>query len=181
MIKIFECKDKNYLNKLTVFLDKRRNDKNNNTKKVSLILRDIKKNKIKALIKYEKRFSKNKKINLSKNDINSSLSEIKKTESPFSKAVNLIGVHLNKVKPDILVVFGDRFEMFAGAISAYILRIPIVHIAGGEVSSGSLDEGFRHSITKLSSLHFHRQFLHQWLIRDILNQLHALIDLKSQE
>ena len=43
MIKIFECKDKNYLNKLTVFLDKRRNDKNNNSKKVSLILRDIKK------------------------------------------------------------------------------------------------------------------------------------------
>ena len=44
--------------------------------------------------------------------------------------------------------------MLAATISAYILRIPIVHIAGGEKTSGSLDEGFRHSITKLSNLHF---------------------------
>ena len=44
--------------------------------------------------------------------------------------------------------------MLACDISAYILRIPIVHIAGGEKTNGSLDEGFRHSITKLSNLHF---------------------------
>ena len=44
--------------------------------------------------------------------------------------------------------------MLAATISAYILKIPIVHIAGGEKTSGSLDEGFRHSITKLSNLHF---------------------------
>ena len=44
--------------------------------------------------------------------------------------------------------------MFAAAVSAYILRIPIVHIGGGEKTSGSIDEGFRHSISKLSNLHF---------------------------
>ena len=64
MIKIFECNDKNYLNKLTNFLDKRRNEKNNNKKKVSLILKDIKKNKIKSFIKYEKKFRLNKEITI---------------------------------------------------------------------------------------------------------------------
>lgn len=98
--------------------------------------------------------SKHKKVKIKKFNFLQRNIDKKDVNLTFSKAVNLIGVHLNKVKPDILVVFGDRFEMFAGAISAYILRIPIVHIAGGEVSSGSLDEGFRHSITKLSSLHF---------------------------
>ena len=66
MIKILECNDKNYLNKLINFLDKRRNEKTNNTKKVSLILKDIKKNKINALIKYEKKFSLNKEIKIPK-------------------------------------------------------------------------------------------------------------------
>ena len=61
---------------------------------------------------------------------------------------------LKKINPDIFVTFGDRYEMLAATISAYILKIPIVHIAGGEKTSGSLDEGFRHSITKLSNLHF---------------------------
>ena len=90
-----------------------------------------------------------RKFNFSQNNINN-----KEVNNTFSKIIKLIGIYLNKIKPDIFVVFGDRFEMFAGAISAYILGVPIVHIAGGEVSAGSLDDGFRHSITKLSSLHF---------------------------
>ena len=112
MIKIFECKDKNYLNKLTVFLDKRRNDKNNNTKKVSLILRDIKKNKIKALIKYEKRFSKNKKINLSKNDINSS---IKKLDPEVKKAIDfaykrILNFHSKQLKNVRNITYIDKYK-----------------------------------------------------------------------
>ncbi len=112
MIKIFECKDKNYLNKLTVFLDKRRNDKNNNTKKVSLILRDIKKNKIKALIKYEKRFSKNKKINLSKNDINSS---IKKLDPEVKKAIDfaykrILNFHSKQLKNIRNITYIDKYK-----------------------------------------------------------------------
>lgn len=57
-------------------------------------------------------------------------------------------------RPDVLILLGDRYEIFAIATAAYTLNIPIAHIHGGEVTSGSLDEGFRHSITKLSTLHF---------------------------
>lgn len=59
-----------------------------------------------------------------------------------------------KQKPDILVVLGDRYEALAATISAYLMGIPIAHIAGGEVTSGALDDALRHSITKMSSLHF---------------------------
>jgi len=72
----------------------------------------------------------------------------------FSECIKKYTSALNKLKPDIFVVFGDRYEMLAATLSAYILRIPIAHIAGGEKTFGSLDEGFRHSISKLSNLHF---------------------------
>lgn len=73
-----------------------------------------------------------------------------------SMGVGMIGYAdaLNRLKPDLVIVLGDRFEALAFALSAYILRIPIAHLYGGEVTEGSLDEGFRHSITKLSNLHF---------------------------
>ena len=72
----------------------------------------------------------------------------------FSDCVNKFSKMLYKLKPNLFVVFGDRYEMLAAAISAYILRIPIIHIAGGEKTIGSIDDGFRHSISKLSNLHF---------------------------
>lgn len=55
---------------------------------------------------------------------------------------------------DMLVVLGDRFEMFAAAAAAMVQRIPIAHIHGGETTEGAIDEAFRHSITKMSALHF---------------------------
>ncbi len=57
-------------------------------------------------------------------------------------------------KPDIIVLLGDRFEIFAAAVAAYSLKIPIAHIHGGEVTHGALDDGFRHAISKMASLHF---------------------------
>ena len=72
----------------------------------------------------------------------------------FSECVNKFSKTLYNLKPDIFVAFGDRYEMLAAVLSAYILRVPIAHIAGGEKTAGSIDEGFRHSISKLSSLHF---------------------------
>jgi UDP-hydrolysing UDP-N-acetyl-D-glucosamine 2-epimerase len=57
-------------------------------------------------------------------------------------------------RPDILVVLGDRFEMMAAALAALPFNIPIAHIHGGEVTRGAMDEALRHSITKLSHLHF---------------------------
>ena len=59
-----------------------------------------------------------------------------------------------ELKPAIIVLLGDRFELLAPAISALMLRIPIAHIHGGERSEGAIDESVRHAITKMASLHF---------------------------
>ena len=59
-----------------------------------------------------------------------------------------------RLKPDIVVVLGDRYEIFAAASTAMVSRIPIAHIHGGETTEGAFDEAFRHSITKMSYLHF---------------------------
>lgn len=58
-----------------------------------------------------------------------------------------------RIKPDLLVLLGDRYEMLAVATAATIMRIPIVHIAGGEISEGAFDDSIRHALTKLSALH----------------------------
>ena len=59
-----------------------------------------------------------------------------------------------RLKPDILVVLGDRFEMFGFAAAAVPLNIPVAHIHGGELSFGAIDDVFRHAITKIAHLHF---------------------------
>lgn len=61
---------------------------------------------------------------------------------------------LERMKPDVLVVLGDRFEALAVTQAAMILRIPIAHIHGGEITEGAYDDSIRHAITKLSLLHF---------------------------
>ena len=57
-------------------------------------------------------------------------------------------------RPDVVVVLGDRFEMFAAAIAALPLGLPVAHIHGGELTEGAIDDAMRHAITKLSHLHF---------------------------
>jgi len=57
-------------------------------------------------------------------------------------------------RPDILVVLGDRFEMHAAALTALPFKIPVAHLHGGELTYGAIDDALRHSITKLSHLHF---------------------------
>ncbi|MFH2138224.1 MAG: UDP-N-acetylglucosamine 2-epimerase [Candidatus Omnitrophota bacterium] len=61
---------------------------------------------------------------------------------------------LQRLQPDIMVVLGDRYELLPAVVSALIARIPIAHIHGGETSQGAIDEAIRHSITKMSALHF---------------------------
>lgn len=56
--------------------------------------------------------------------------------------------------PDICIVLGDRFEIFAVAAAAHLVGIPIAHISGGDVTEGAVDDAMRHCITKLSTLHF---------------------------
>jgi len=58
------------------------------------------------------------------------------------------------LRPDVLVVLGDRFEILAAAQTAMLCNIPIAHIHGGEVTEGAVDEGIRHAITKMAHLHF---------------------------
>ena len=60
----------------------------------------------------------------------------------------------SKIKPDILVCLGDRFEIFAGAYTAALMNIPVAHIHGGELTYGAVDDKLRHAITKASSIHF---------------------------
>ena len=60
----------------------------------------------------------------------------------------------DELMPDLLLVLGDRYEIFAASSSAMIARIPIAHLHGGETTEGAFDEAFRHSITKMSHLHF---------------------------
>ena len=66
-----------------------------------------------------------------------------------------------KLKPDLVIILGDRYEIFSAATSCHLLQIPLTHIHGGEVTSGALDDGFRHSITKFSDLHFTSSVAHR--------------------
>jgi len=60
----------------------------------------------------------------------------------------------SKERPDLLIVLGDRFEIFAVVTAAFIFKIPIAHLNGGELTLGAMDDVFRHAITKMSMLHF---------------------------
>lgn len=59
-----------------------------------------------------------------------------------------------RLKPDLLLILGDRYEIFAAAQAAMISRIPICHIHGGEITEGAVDDAMRHAITKMAHLHF---------------------------
>ena len=61
---------------------------------------------------------------------------------------------LNDLDPDLIVVLGDRFEIFAAVSTALVARIPVAHLHGGEKTEGAFDEALRHSISKMSHLHF---------------------------
>ncbi len=73
-----------------------------------------------------------------------------------SMGLGLIGFAdaLNDLKPDLVVVLGDRFEIFSAVTAALVARIPVTHLHGGESTEGAFDEAIRHSITKMSHLHF---------------------------
>ena len=72
----------------------------------------------------------------------------------MSRAISRFAGVYSEIKPDILVVLGDRFEIFSAVAAAQLFRIPVAHLHGGELTEGLIDEAFRHSITKMSHLHF---------------------------
>lgn len=80
------------------------------------------------------------------------------TPSAVTKSVGLgvIGFSdaLTRLAPDIMLVLGDRYEILAAVTAALFLRIPVAHIAGGDVTEAAYDDAIRHSITKMSHIHF---------------------------
>jgi UDP-N-acetylglucosamine 2-epimerase (non-hydrolysing)/GDP/UDP-N,N'-diacetylbacillosamine 2-epimerase (hydrolysing) len=82
-----------------------------------------------------------------KDDANATLKSMSKALAGFADAYDAL-------KPDLVVVLGDRYEILAAATAALIERIPIAHIHGGEITEGAYDDAIRHAITKMSHLHF---------------------------
>jgi len=80
------------------------------------------------------------------------------TSVAISKSMGLALISFSEafeeLKPDIVVVLGDRYEIFSATSAAMIAKIPIAHLHGGETTQGIIDEAIRHSITKMSHLHF---------------------------
>lgn len=73
-----------------------------------------------------------------------------------SMGIGMIGFAdaLNEIKPELIIVLGDRYEIFSAVSAALVARIPVAHIHGGETTEGAFDEALRHSITKMSHMHF---------------------------
>jgi UDP-hydrolysing UDP-N-acetyl-D-glucosamine 2-epimerase len=72
----------------------------------------------------------------------------------MARCLSEFGKCLSSISPDMVVLLGDRFETLTAASAALILRIPIAHINGGELTVGAFDDAIRHSITKMSAIHF---------------------------
>ena len=93
-------------------------------------------------------------------EINAKVEMLLSSDSPagISKSIGLgvIGFadEFQRADLDMLILLGDRYEALSAAISAMVMRIPIAHLHGGELTEGAIDEGIRHSITKMSYLHF---------------------------
>jgi UDP-hydrolysing UDP-N-acetyl-D-glucosamine 2-epimerase len=87
-------------------------------------------------------------------EIDVSFQETQNLGIVISQTIEKFSRTLERTKPDLVIVLGDRYEVFGAAVSSISLGIPVAHIHGGEVTSGSKDEMFRHAITKLSSIHF---------------------------
>ena len=98
---------------------------------------------------------KNQKVEVYKKVVlTNNVSSSKSLLNDMSILSRRISFLIKKDKPDLFIVLGDRYEIFAVTLSAYINKVPIVHIHGGEITQGSLDDGFRHCISKMSNLHF---------------------------
>ena len=71
----------------------------------------------------------------------------------FSICVRRMAEELERLRPDVMVVYSDRYEMLAAASAAMLMQVPMAHIGGGEVTEGVIDDSVRHSITKMAHLH----------------------------
>ena len=104
-----------------------------------LTIKEIKKDGIKIVSKIDLKISGDQKKNIA---------------AYTSLAIQKMAALYQRLKPDLVLILGDRYEIFAAASAAMISQVPIAHIHGGERTSGLIDEAIRHSITKMSHLHF---------------------------
>jgi UDP-hydrolysing UDP-N-acetyl-D-glucosamine 2-epimerase len=72
----------------------------------------------------------------------------------MGRGVTGMAAALDRLKPDLLIILGDRFEMLAAASAALVMTVPVAHLHGGETTEGAFDESIRHAITKMAHLHF---------------------------
>ncbi|WP_368293719.1 UDP-N-acetylglucosamine 2-epimerase [Dehalobacter sp. TBBPA1] len=103
-------------------------------------------------------FTIDAKIEILRNDgstkTNNKLDNIDSTAKAIGIGIIGFAEYFAKTQPDLVVILGDRFEIFAAATAAAVACIPIAHLHGGETTEGSMDEVFRHAISKMSYLHF---------------------------
>lgn len=83
-------------------------------------------------------------------DGDSAASTVKSMAAGLSGFADAFGL----LKPDMILILGDRYEMLMVASAALIFRIPVIHLHGGEITEGAYDDSIRHAITKLSTWHF---------------------------
>lgn len=74
--------------------------------------------------------------------------------SALATGIDGLGKAFARLRPDLVLILGDRYEILGAATAATLARIPIAHIAGGDLTEGAMDDAFRHAITKMSHLHF---------------------------
>lgn len=82
----------------------------------------------------------------------------------------------DKSKPDLLILLGDRYEIFFSAIASLFNSIPIAHIHGGEVTHGAIDDPMRHSITKMSHLHFVSNGIYKNRVKQLGEELNSIFN-----
>lgn len=82
----------------------------------------------------------------------------------------------DKSKPDLLILLGDRYEIFLSAIASLFNAIPIAHIHGGEVTHGAIDDPMRHSITKMSHLHFVSNGIYKNRVKQLGEELNSIFN-----
>ena len=88
----------------------------------------------------------------------------KKKSENISESISIgikqFSISYKNLKPDLIVLLGDRYEIFSACCAANISQIPICHLHGGELTRGSIDDTFRHSMTKMSQFHFvsHKEY-----------------------
>ena len=109
------------------------------SKKYGNTYKEIEKDKFKINYKVNLFFKENSHLEISKST---------------GEGIKKISEAYHNLKPDIVLVLGDRYEIFSAASAAMLMNIPIAHIHGGELTLGLIDDAIRHSITKMSHLHF---------------------------